>query len=230
LQVGERSWVEVHHRHIGEHGQRFAGGHDGRRILSLDLDRQLLPLSDQFFFALKVIHRGDGGGDGFQLVLSGLPVTLIDELLNLRHLGLRGQDHRVVSNRLLTEEHGAQPVERVTGASTADKRTEPAEAQHRGGCRTHHCQREPSTVPNRTAVQHSGGLVGGHQLGRRSLADVVAPARQQVRQFGLVVIARVYRLLGCQRIEELIGAVDLVERGIPTVGSPASEVRHGHLP
>jgi len=77
---------------------------------------------------LNVVDRSHRGGDRFQLVLSGLPVTLLDELLNLRHPSLGGKDHRVISRCLLTEQHGSQPIQRVAWAGAGDYRAEAPKA------------------------------------------------------------------------------------------------------
>ncbi len=60
-------------------------------------------------------------------------------------------------------------------------------------------------------------VAGCQRRAQRSIADVVAPARHQVGQFGFAVVGRVHRLLEGERVEEPVGAVDLVERRIPAV-------------
>ncbi len=72
------------------------------------------------------------------------------------------------------------------------------------------------------------GVVWRHR--QRRIANLVAPAGQQVDQLGLALICRVHRLVESQRVEEPIAAVDLVERWVAPIGTPASEVRHSRAP
>jgi hypothetical protein len=190
-----------------------------------------LPLGDQFLFLLNVIHGRNGRGERLQLVLGGVPLTLIDQLLDLGEL-LRGELHGVVARRLLLpEQHGAQPIQRIARAGVGDYRAETAETKHRGRDRSQYGRRHaPALAGCRGAVQGDDGVARGDDSPHRRVADLVAPAGKNLREFGLARIGRVHRLLECQRVDEPVRAVDLVERRIAPVGSPASEVRHSHAP
>ena len=118
---------------------RVAGFHLGRQVVQLLLQIPLL---------LRILDGLHCRGDGLQLVLGGVPVALIDELLDLLHLGLRGQrDAIVAGDLLLTEQGDPHPVQRIAGSRAVDDGAEPAEAQHRGGHRTHDGHRHPVAPP-----------------------------------------------------------------------------------
>ena len=71
---------------LGHRRWRCAGRQRRVGVLGVDLDRQLLPLTDQFLLLLNVIDRRDGGRQRLQLVLRGIPLALVDELLHLGQL------------------------------------------------------------------------------------------------------------------------------------------------
>jgi hypothetical protein len=93
-----------------------------------DLDGQLIPFVDELLLASDVVDRLHRVADRGQLVLGLLPLSLLDELLHLGHLGLRSQRNLLVACRGgLTEQHGAQAVERGAWSGVVDDRPEPAE-------------------------------------------------------------------------------------------------------
>ena len=98
----------------------------------------------QFLLLLRILDGLHGRGDGHELVLGGVPVALVDELLDLLHLGLRGQRDVIVSGDLLfTEQGDPHPVQRIAGTRAVDDSAEPAEAQHCSGDRAHDGDRHP---------------------------------------------------------------------------------------
>ena len=114
------------------------------RVASLHLGRQVVQLLLQFLLPLRILHGLHCRGDGQQLVLGGVPVALLDELLDLLHLGLGGQRDLVVAGHLLlAEQRDPQPVQRIARPRAVDDSAEPAEAQHCGGNRTHDGHRHP---------------------------------------------------------------------------------------
>ncbi len=179
-------------------------------------------------FLLNVIHRRDRRGERLQLVLGSIPLALVDQLLHLGEL-LAGEHHRVFTGLLLfAEQHRAQTVEGVARSGACDHCAEPAEAEHGGGNGPHHGERQAPAVPRcRRAVQGDDGVAWREGRAQRRVADLVAPAGQQAGEFGFARVGRVHLLLCRERVEEAVRAVDLVERRIAPVCSPASEVRHG---
>jgi hypothetical protein len=88
----------------------------------------LIPFVDELLLASDVIDGLHRVADCGQLVLGLLPVPLLDELLYLGHLGLRSQCDLLVACRGgLTEQHGAQAVERGAGSGVVDDRPEATE-------------------------------------------------------------------------------------------------------
>jgi hypothetical protein len=189
-------------------------------------------LVEQFLFARAVVYRLHRRADSDELVLCRRPLTLVDQLLDLAELGLRGEYHLVVpGGLLLPEQHGVQSVERVAGSRAVHHRAKTAEAQQRRGERAHHRHRRAGAAARRDgAIQGGNGVSLRHQTGRGWLAQLVAPAGEQVRERGVARISRVRRLLGRQGVEESVGAGDGVQRRITAVGAPATEIRHGRIP
>ena len=90
---------------------------------------------------IRKIHTGFSGpatGKHYEEQIAGFR-ALVDELLNLLHLGLRGQCDLVIAGDLLfTEERNPQSVQRITRCRAVHDRAEPAETQHRRGDGAHH--------------------------------------------------------------------------------------------
>ena len=123
-------------RSVATELRRARGGDRRIRVAGLHLDRQVVQLLLQFLLPLRVLDGLHGRRDGLQLVLRGVPVALVDELLDLLHLGLGGQRDLVVAgDLLLAEQRDAQPVQRIAGTRAVDDGAETAKAQQRGGDR-----------------------------------------------------------------------------------------------
>lgn len=91
------------------------------------------------FWGIDALHRR---AERLQLVLRLLPLTGVDQLLHLLHLGLRGQHHLVVAAGLFgAENRCVQAVQRVARSGTVDRGAEAAEAQQRGGDRADNRER-----------------------------------------------------------------------------------------
>jgi hypothetical protein len=150
--------------------------------------------------------------DGHQLVLGLLPLTVVDQLLHLRELR-RCQRHPIVAGGLLlAEDRGPHAVEGVTGTRAVHGGPETADAEHRGGHRSD--DREQPAGPavlRQPGLQRLDGIVGADGHGDRRVAHVVAPPRQQERQFGFLAVGGVHRMLGSERFDEAVGAGDFVE-------------------
>ena len=154
-------------------------------------------------------------------------------MLHLGELGLGGQHDGVVTGGpLVTEEHAADRVQTVAGPGRENRGAEAAETEHGGGRGADDRQPEP-VAPRRCRGgidEGRAGLGRCHDVVHRDLADLVAPARQQEREVGVTAVGGEHRLLGGQCVQELVGAVDVVEGGVTAVGGPATEIRHVHLP
>jgi hypothetical protein len=121
--------------------------------------------------------------DGLQLLLRLVPVTLLDHLLDLGHLGLCGKGHSVIANRgLLPEQSGPQTVEGIPRARTGHQRTQSTDAQDRGGDRGDRRQPAPWTgsgVPGlRDAVVQCRRRMPLGDRRVRVTPDIVAPSFQ----------------------------------------------------
>ena len=147
---------------------------------------------------------------------------------------LRRQGHPVGPRHLAA--HRTATVASRTArrrARAVHHRAEPAEAQHRGGDRTHDRQPTPARrlrASPRCAQRYRGVA---WRDGSRSAAASRTSSRQSASRSASSAspaIRRVRRRFVGQRVEELVGAVDLVERRVAPVGGPASEVRHGRAP
>jgi hypothetical protein len=112
----------------------------------------------------------------------------------------------------LTEQRGPHAVETVAGACAVDRRAEAADAEHRSRYRSHDGERPagPRALPPAT-VQRLNGVAKRDLRGDGCVAHVVAERREEGRQLGLCMVGRISGLLGGERFEEAIGAVDLVE-------------------
>ena len=214
--------------------RRGRDGRSGNRrggVAVLDLDRQVVQLVFQLLLTHRVFDGLHSRRDGRKLVLGGVPVALLDELLDLLHLGLRSQRDLIVAGDLRFTEHGhPQPVERVAGCRAVDKRAEPAEAQHRRGDGAHHGHGHAvAALGRQRPVQNDLGvaLCGDP---RRWPAHPVTPARHQIGEFGVGRVAGVHGMLGGECVEVLVCARDGVQRRVSPVSAPASEIRHGRVP
>jgi hypothetical protein len=172
-------------------------------------------------FLLNVIDGRDGGRQRLQLVLRGIPLALVDQLLYLGQL-LRGERHLIGARLLLlAEQHRVQAVQRVARpapATTAPKppgTTLPRQSNPPGH------RRPGAFAPIR---RHASVPPPSRGDGCHPAAGFVAPPGEQLRELGL---AGSVEYTGCRdaSVEEAVRAVDLVERRVTPVGSPASEVR-----
>lgn len=109
------------HRHLGQHHRRRIGRHGRVRIAVLHLDRQLLPLVDEFLLALLVVDGRNRGGDRLQLLLGLFPLPFVDQLLDLLELTGRQFDTDVTSHRRGPEDQPAHAVQRIAGARTCTR-------------------------------------------------------------------------------------------------------------
>ncbi len=156
-----------------------------------------------------VLHRG---ADGDELVLCLLPLTVVDQLLNLRQLRRRQFDPVVAGDLALPEQRRPHAVQRVARTGPVHRGAEPADAQHRGGHGSDDRERPAGApVPGHATVQGLDGVAGGDGGGDGGVANVVAPTGEQKGQLGFRRVGRVHRLLGGEGFEEAVGTVDLVE-------------------
>lgn len=163
-----------------------------------------------FLFDLAhVLHRG---ADGDELVLGLFPLAVVDQLLHLLKLGGSQRDLVVAGGFVLAEQRGPHAIQTVAGSGAVDRRAEAADAQHRRGHGSDDRQRPAG--PRALALAAGQRLDGVAQRDRRGdgcVPHVVAECREEGGQLGLRMVGRVGGLLGCERFEEAIGAVDLVE-------------------
>ena len=160
-----------------------------------------------------------------------LPLALVDQLLHLLQLSRR-QGHLIVTRLLLlTEDRGVHAIEGVTGARTVYGGAESTDAQHRGGHRPDDGETPPSsTVADLSLPQRRDGVGGGDRGGEGRVAHLIAELGEEEGQLGLGMVGWIGLLLGSERLEELVGPVDLVERWISAIARPASEIRHRVAP
>jgi hypothetical protein len=171
-----------------------------------------------------------------QFLLRLLPIALADQLLDLCHLGRR-ESHLVTAHLFaFAEQRSPHPVERIAGTCGTDDRAETTDAQHSGGKRCQDRQTPVPTTPGRHRVhsvaQCGGGIAFGDQIGRRGPPDLVAPLPQQGEQLCVTCVNRRDTALGGERIQQLVGAGDGVQRLAARVSEPSgsSEISHGHIP
>ena len=167
---------------------------------------------DELLLLFDLAHVLDRGADGDELALGFFPLTVVDQLLHLLKLRRSQRDLVVAGDFLLTEQCGPHAVETVAGPGAVDRGAEASDAQHRSGHGSDDRERPagPRTLAP-AAVQCLDGVAQRDRRGDGCVPHVVTERGEEGGQLGLRMVGRVGGLLGGERFEEAIGAVDLVE-------------------
>ena len=151
---------------------------------------------------LRGVHALHGRAQLLQLDLRLLPLALVDQGLDLLHLGLGSEHHGVVADALGAEQGLPRPVKAIAGARTVDGRAETADTQDRRSCGADEDQRSARMPFGQTIIERCDRVTGGDRNSRRRTADAVTPVRQQECQLRLGGVGRVHGLTRGEGLDE----------------------------